>query len=156
MKVSLARALQVKKRIKEDISKTSSIIQSENQIIEGNKRNYDIRLMLEKRRSLVKKLTDLKLKIEESGFPIRRAIFDLDELKSESSFLQSITTDEGKIYNRFGLALAAAAQVVEVHVVVINKLEVADSVKKIEQQIDELQYNVIDKHNNSTFIDIED
>ena len=154
MKVSLARALQVKKRIKEDISKTSSIIQSENQIIEGNKRNYDIRLMLEKRRSLVKKLTDLKLKIEESGFPIRRAIFDLDELKSESSFLQSITTDEGKIYNRFGLA--QAAQVVEVHVVVINKLEVADSVKKIEQQIDELQYNVIDKHNNSTFIDIED
>lgn len=153
MKVSLARALQVKKRIKEDISKTSSIIQSENQIIEGNKRNYDIRLMLEKRRSLVKKLTDLKLKIEESGFPIRRAIFDLDELKSESSFLQSITTDEGKIYNRFGLAQAA---VVEVHVVVINKLEVADSVKKIEQQIDELQYNVIDKHNNSTFIDIED
>ena len=153
MKVSLARALQVKKRIKEDISKTSSIIQSENQIIEGNKRNYDIRLMLEKRRSLVKKLTDLKLKIEESGFPIRRAIFDLDELKSESSFLKSITTDEGKIYNRFGLAQAA---VVEVHVVVINKLEVADSVKKIEQQIDELQYNVIDKHNNSTFIDIED
>ena len=36
------------------------------------------------------------------------------------------------------------------------KLEVAEEVKKIEIMIDELQYNVIDKHNNSTFIEIEE
>ena len=153
MKVSLARALQMKKRLMEDISKTSSIIQTENQIIEGNKRNYDIRIMLEKRQNLVNKLIRLKLKTEEAGFPIRQAIFELSELKSKSSFLQGITTEEGKVFNRFGLGGTSTP---EIHTVVINKLEVAEEVKKIEIMIDELQYNVIDKHNNSTFIEIEE
>ena len=40
--------------------------------------------------------------------------------------------------------------------VVITAIDVDNRIKEIEERIDEIQYNIIDKFNNSTFIEIED
>ena len=149
--VTLARALQIKKRLAEDISRVSTDIQLENRIATDNERNVDIRQYLAKRKELVTKLTNLKLKIFEAANPIRQSILDLAELKSESSFLQSISTDSGKQHRR-GILGESDVE----YTVVITKNEVNTEIKRIEAEIDRIQYDIIDKHNAVTFVEIED
>lgn len=151
MKITLARALKVKKRIIEKITKISNDITTYNRVAVGNPRDVDINQLILDRTFFKNTLITLKVKIFEAGNSIREEIFRLSELKDDIIFYKGISTERGKVYRR---SILDDERDVE-YEVILTKANIDNLIKELQKQIDTIQFDVIDKHNNTTMVDID-
>ena len=148
-KITLARALSLKKRVIGKISDINKRIIFGNSIIVGNKRTYNIDDLLKRRSSLVDGLIELKLAIQAGNKPIAGDIFRLSEKKSELSMLQSLNTKSGsENINSYHTDIKTIE-----YDATIDEKQKDHMVAMIEADIDEIQQK-LDHHNHTTGINV--
>ena len=150
MQVTLARALKLKKRIIERIEKYEEDITLSNRIIVGNIRDIDVNETMRLKKNLKDILINLKVKIHEAGAPIRHEIFTLSEIKSDINFLKAIPTDHGKVFRRNVLMDEGDVE----YSVILTKADIDKDIKTLQSNIDSLQFDIIDKYNSVTMVEV--
>jgi len=152
MKVTLAKALKLKNRFASKVSEVSNKITQYNSIIEGQERPVDINALMEKRGKLMDGLINLKSAINVANAPIQSTIYLLAELKGELNFLRSIMTDSGK---QVQVGSWGDEDKIYKREAVLDHATVQGLIEQAETDIDANQ-DVLDKHNHSVEIDVED
>jgi len=148
MKITLARALKEKNRIKREMSRLQKIIQSHNsQLADKWQSPYVIKDVLLRYSQLKDNLIYLKTKIQEANIPIYGFIFQMSEARSMIDWLSSLDTRDGKHESPYNDSINEyRAQ--------INRQELDEILRELTLRIDELQ-DKIDEFNHTTKIDIE-
>lgn len=144
--MNVAQALKKKARLLKEINDKWTIIRSNNSIISGNPRKFDIRKELEEVSKLVDELVELKAKIHLANSKVYSKIFLMSELKTTLRNIEGIPTTEGTVDNgRFG---SISNILYEVDFDEISKRNL---IKKLSEEIDGLQ-DELDYHNATTQI----
>ncbi len=97
-KMTLARALETRNRISNEIHCLWEDIQKENSCREDKDRSIDIRKALMIIELYTEKLVDLKTKIGQASAGNLAAIHQLEEYKNRMAMLEAINTDEAMPY----------------------------------------------------------
>jgi hypothetical protein len=142
--MNVKQALKVKNKLVTEMKVAYGILQKYNSIEEGNPRRYSMMNTLEKIKTLQAELVDLKTKIHKANQPVYDKIFALAELKGMIKELKKVSTEEGKVNERYG-------SVVSVKEVELNVTDIDAVVAVLELQIEGLQ-NELDVHNATTQI----
>ena len=142
--MNVKQALKVKNKLVTEMKAAYGILQKYNSIEEGNPRRYSMTNTLEKIKTLQAELVDLKTKIHKANQPVYDKIFALAELKGMIKELKKVSTEEGKVNERYG-------SVVSVKEVELNVTDIDTAVSILESQIEQLQ-NELDIHNATTQI----
>ena len=142
--MNVKQALKVKNKLVTEMKAAYGILQKYNSIEEGNPRRYSMTNTLEKIKTLQAELVDLKTKIHKANQPVYDKIFALAELKGMIKELKKVSTEEGKVNERYG-------SVVSVKEVELNVTDIDSAVSILESQIEGLQ-NELDIHNATTQI----
>ena len=142
--MNVKQALKVKNKLVTEMKAAYGILQKYNSIEEGNPRRYSMMNTLEKIKTLQAELVDLKTKIHKANQPVYDKIFALAELKGMIKELKKVSTEEGKVNERYG-------SVVSVKEVELNVTDIDAAVAVLESQIEGLQ-NELDIHNATTQI----
>lgn len=142
--MNVKQALKVKNKLVTEMKASYAILQKYNSIEEGNPRRYSMMNTLEKIKTLQAELVDLKTKIHKANQPVYDKIFALAELKGMIKELKKVSTEEGKVNERYG-------SVVSVKEVELNVTDIDAAVAVLESQIEGLQ-NELDIHNATTQI----
>lgn len=146
-KMTLSRALRYKKRVVETIRRLETDIQTYNSRLDGTEVEVDIRKAIKDRQLWVEHLVDLKLKLQEATRPIQRLVLELAEAKSEISFWQKISVNNGKMMGMYD-------DKPTVYFAEVKKTERDQSVINLQKRIDQLQTN-IDAFNATNTIEIQ-
>lgn len=152
MKLTLTKALQLKNRIAEKLSKVSSNIRNNNSGIADRTKTVDVQAAMIKRDRLVKAMVSLKTALQKANTPIFEHIFMNAERRSTIAFLSSLPTQEGPQERmiRFGAEERMLNFTSE-----IKQSEVEEMISTLETELDEAQ-EIIDRHNYSVSIDVQD
>lgn len=142
--MNVKQALKVKNKLVTEMKAAYGILQKYNSIEEGNPRRYSMMNTLEKIKTLQAELVDLKTKIHKANQPVYDKIFALAELKGMIKELKKVSTEEGKVNERYG-------SVVSVKEVELNVTDIDAAIAVLESQIEGLQ-NELDVHNATTQI----
>jgi len=142
--MNVKQALKVKNKLVTEMKAAYGILQKYNSIEEGNPRRYSMMNTLEKIKTLQAELVDLKTKIHKANQPVYDKIFALAELKGMIKELKKVSTEEGKVNERYG-------SVVSVKEVELNVTDIDAAIAVLESQIEGLQ-NELDIHNATTQI----
>ena len=142
--MNVKQALKVKNKLVTEMKAAYGILQKYNSIEEGNPRRYSMTNTLEKIKTLQAELVELKTKIHKANQPVYDKIFALAELKGMIKELKKVSTEEGKVNERYG-------SVVSVKEVELNVTDIDTAVSILESQIEQLQ-NELDIHNATTQI----
>lgn len=142
--MNVKQALKVKNKLVTEMKASYAILQKYNSIEEGNPRRYSMVNTLEKIKTLQAELVDLKTKIHKANQPVYDKIFALAELKGMIKELKKVSTEEGKVNERYG-------SVVSVKEVELNVTDIDAAIAVLESQIEGLQ-NELDIHNATTQI----
>lgn len=142
--MNVKQALKVKNKLVTEMKAAYGILQKYNSIEEGNPRRYSMMNTLEKIKTLQAELVDLKTKIHKANQPVYDKIFALAELKGMIKELKKVSTEEGKVNERYG-------SVVSVKEVELNVTDIDAAVAVLESQIEGLQTE-LDVHNATTQI----
>ena len=142
--MNVKQALKVKNKLVTEMKASYAILQKYNSIEEGNPRRYSMMNTLEKIKTLQAELVDLKTKIHKANQPVYDKIFALAELKGMIKELKKVSTEEGKVNERYG-------SVVSVKEVELNVTDIDAAIAVLESQIEGLQ-NELDIHNATTQI----
>ena len=142
--MNVKQALKVKNKLVTEMKAAYAILQKYNSIEEGNPRRYSMMNTLEKIKTLQAELVDLKTKIHKANQPVYDKIFALAELKGMIKELKKVSTEEGKVNERYG-------SVVSVKEVELNVTDIDAAIAVLESQIEGLQ-NELDVHNATTQI----
>jgi uncharacterized small protein (DUF1192 family) len=142
--MNVKQALKVKNKLVTEMKAAYGILQKYNSIEEGNPRRYSMTNTLEKIKTLQAELVELKTKIHKANQPVYDKIFALAELKGMIKELKKVSTEEGKVNERYG-------SVVSVKEVELNVTDIDTAVSILESQIEQLQ-NELDVHNATTQI----
>ena len=142
--MNVKQALKVKNKLVTEMKAAYGILQKYNSIEEGNPRRYSMMNTLEKIKTLQGELVDLKTKIHKANQPVYDKIFALAELKGMIKELKKVSTEEGKVNERYG-------SVVSVKEVELNVTDIDAAIAVLESQIEGLQ-NELDIHNATTQI----
>lgn len=142
--MNVKQALKVKNKLVTEMKAAYGILQKYNSIEEGNPRRYSMTDTLKKIKTLQKELVELKTKIHKANQPVYDKIFALAELKGMIKELKKVSTEEGKVNERYG-------SVVSVKEVELNVTDIDSAISILETQIEELQ-NELDIHNATTQI----
>ena len=142
--MNVKQALKVKNKLVTEMKTAYGILQKYNSIEEGNPRRYSMMNTLEKIKTLQAELVDLKTKIHKANQPVYDKIFALAELKGMIKELRKVSTEEGKVNERYG-------SIISVKEVELNVTDIDTSISILETQIEELQ-NELDVHNATTNI----
>ena len=142
--MNVKQALKQKNKLVTDLKAQFEILKKYNSIEEGNPRRYSMVDTLEKIKTLQAELVDLKTKIHKANQPVYDKIFALAELKGMIKELKKVSTEEGKVNERYG-------SVVSVKEVELNVTDIDTAVSILESQIEQLQ-NELDIHNATTQI----
>ena len=142
--MNVKQALKVKNKLVTEMKAAYGILQKYNSIEEGNPRRYSMMNTLEKIKTLQGELVDLKTKIHKANQPVYDKIFALAELKGMIKELKKVSTEEGKVNERYG-------SVVSVKEVELNVTDIDAAIAVLESQIEGLQ-NELDVHNATTQI----
>lgn len=142
--MNVKQALKVKNKLVTEMKAAYSILQKYNSIEEGNPRRYSMTNTLEKIKTLQAELVELKTKIHKANQPVYDKIFALAELKGMIKELKKVSTEEGKVNERYG-------SVVSVKEVELTIVDVQNKVDILCVKIEELQ-NELDIHNATTNI----
>jgi hypothetical protein len=148
MKMTLAKALQLKNRTARKIKRISDDMCGHNSIIAGNDAEVEVLKLDKERHSLVNYMVFLKTAIHNACEPVRDKIFRLSEAKASIAFYNSLPTRHGKApTSRF----AGGSETIEYRAT-IRKADVDRFVADLEKQIDQLQ-DELDAFNHETQID---
>ena len=142
--MNVKQALKVKNKLVTEMKASYAILQKYNSIEEGNPRRYSMTNTLEKIKTLQAELVELKTKIHKANQPVYDKIFALAELKGMIKELKKVSTEEGKVNERYG-------SVVSVKEVELNVTDIDAAIAVLESQIEGLQ-NELDIHNATTQI----
>lgn len=130
--MNISKALKQKSRLVKEINQKWDIVNKQNSIISGNKRNFDISKLLEEINGLTEELVQLKTNIHLSNAPIYDKIFKMSELKNYLKSIKSLDIKEGVVESRYG-------QTTNSYEVQITDLQKSEIIEKISKQIDDLQ-----------------
>ncbi len=142
--MNVKQALKQKNKLVTEMKVAYGILQKFNSIEEGNPRRYSMANTLEKIKTLQAELVELKTKIHKANQPVFDKIFALAELKGMIKELKKVSTEEGKVNERYG-------SVISVKEVELNVTDIDSAVSILETQIEGLQ-NELDVHNATTQI----
>lgn len=142
--MNVKQALKQKNKLVTEMKVAYGILQKFNSIEEGNPRRYSMTNTLEKIKTLQAELVELKTKIHKANQPVYDKIFALAELKGMIKELKKVSTEEGKVNERYG-------SIISVKEVELNVTDIDSAVSILETQIEGLQ-NELDVHNATTQI----
>jgi uncharacterized small protein (DUF1192 family) len=142
--MNVKQALKQKNKLVTEMKVAYGILQKFNSIEEGNPRRYSMANTLEKIKTLQAELVELKTKIHKANQPVYDKIFALAELKGMIKELKKVSTEEGKVNERYG-------SIISVKEVELNVTDIDSAVSILETQIEGLQ-NELDVHNATTQI----
>ncbi len=131
--MSLSKAMKVKNRLAGRLGKVQANIHAYNSVLEGRRGEVDVTALDKQRAEIVEALICLKTAITEGSRGLQETIYRLAEKKSEVEYLNSLNTRHG---TEPAYGLNAQPQV---YIATIQMKDVADRVKKLETEIDELQ-----------------
>ena len=153
MIVSVAKGLQLKKRLTEKINRTHGDIKEYNklpsdELPDGHAEKME--KLLELTDTLSGHLVVLKVNLEEACRPIRSLIFELSELKTKIKTEEAIPTKEGREVARWQVGAASDSVSYSVGI----KKETIDDRRKIHsKRIDEIQEE-IDEFNHTNKVNL--
>ena len=148
-KVNLARALKEKNRVAGRLAKARELVGRENSKDKNVPRGIDVSETYSLAKTLRDRLVSIKSAIAEANGPIVSKIIELDEVKSEISYLNKLDVKEGKfVSTNFGTCIEIELEAV------IRRPQVLDEVTALQARADRLQ-DELDEFNAATKIEIE-
>lgn len=145
MKISLNKALKLKKKLASELAREKNKL-NHNSYHKDNTPRYNTTEVLDNILKLHKKLIDLKTIINTANSGIINKIFELEETKSYLVAIKSIPTREG-------VSISTYSGAKEEYVCTLNESDINNLEEKTIQLIDNLQ-DEIDAYNATTFIEI--
>ena len=146
MKMTLARALKERSRLAGKLKRDFEIINSENSVISGSKRSFDLRAVYAECRELHDRLVALKRVIAAANAPIAGKLAEMDEVKSMISCLRGVNTNEGFRTVNYNNEMVCME-------VVLGAAELAAEAERLQQRGEELQ-DEIDVFNATTEVEV--
>lgn len=146
-KVTLAKALKLRKRMVQQVAQLDVKISRNNSVIEGNPREGSVKEMLVERRKLVENLVAAKVAMYRANDGVQERIFKIAELKGMIQQLQALPTTEGK-QESYSMRGGDTVYVAE-----LKKGDVEGLVSAVEGEIDLLQ-DEIDQYNHNTYVEL--
>ncbi len=148
-KVNLARALKEKNRVAGRLAKARELVGRENSRDKNVPRGIDVSETYSLAKTLRDRLVSIKSAIAEANSPIVSKIIELDEVKSEISYLNGLDVKEGKfVSTNYGTRIEIELDAV------IRQPQVLDEVTALQARADRLQ-DELDEFNATTKIEIE-
>ena len=147
MKVTVGRALVMRKRLAEKIRRTEEMIAQYNSIVKGNTRPIEVDEEFVNRGLLVADLIDLKCAISSASEPVREKILTLAELKAEITFYAGLNCAEGIQTPEWRSEAPVEREAVA------STTGVAGRIEELEGDIDQLQAE-LDAFNAKTKIEV--
>lgn len=140
--MNVAQGLKKKARLLKEINDKWVIIKSNNSIISGNPKKFDIRKELDDVSKLIDELVELKAKIHLANSKVYSKIFLMSELKTTLRNVEGIPTTEGTVDNgRYGASSTNVFYEVD-----FDEISKRNLIKKLSEEIDGLQ-DELDYHN---------
>jgi len=153
MKVSIARALSIKKRLVGEIEKTANIIRENNSWRSDNTPEYDAKEMFQKLVQLKGRLIKIKTIISLANDKIQEKIFELSEQKDLIKTVKTIDTKKGKHHESIGRFGGDSVEID--YSCGISRKELDEIISKAQDKIDNIQAE-LDHHNAITMVEIPD
>ena len=148
-RVTIARALKEKNRVAGRLAKARELVGRENSMDKNVPRGIDVSETYTLAKTLRDRLVSIKSAIAEANSPIVSKIIELDEVKSEISYLNGLDVKEGKfVETNYGSRIETELEAV------IRKPQVLDEVAALQARADRLQ-DELDEFNAATKIEIE-
>lgn len=149
--MNLAKALKEKNKKAKQISKLIQKVLNNNVYSEGEQPAYDSKILLEEVRKAIAEFVEFKTKLFNATAPIRSKIFEMGELRSLMSNLNSLQTGKSAYNHLYGMRRrGAAGEETEVkNVVAIGEKEKDELLLELEGKIEKLQ-DEIDVFNATT------
>ena len=147
--VSLARALKEKNRVAGRLAKAREIVREENSKDKSLPRRVDVEAAYAEARELKRRLVDIKTAISLANAPIVAKILELDEVKSEITFLDNLNVKEGRFEE-----LSYNSKTIHEFEAVVGQARVLAEIAELQKRADALQ-DALDDFNASTKVEIE-
>ena len=147
LNITLAKALKLKNRLAGKVAKLTATVQTYNST-QGTAEQIDVRAAFAERADLVRRLTDLKAAVARANAAIQRDIFDLAEMKAETTLLAALNTKHGTVLEGY----PTAGQVT--YVAQFRKADVDAMTDALEGRIDALQ-DKLDTYNAQTLVAVD-
>ena len=148
-RVTMARALKEKNRVAGRLAKARELVARENSRDKNVPRGIDVSETYALAKTLRDRLVAIKTAIAEANSPIVSKIIELDEVKSEISYLNGLDVKEGKfVSGNYGTRIETELEAV------IRQPQVLDEVTALQARADRLQ-DELDEFNATTKIEIE-
>jgi hypothetical protein len=139
----LSKALKRKNALGRDIYTLQTRARKHNVVVEGNKRAYSVREIIEELESKTNELVELKTAIAKANEKIQSKIFRMNEIRIMISFYSSLDTKEGRSGSRFDTELVYTAE--------MGELELDAKIDELKKELENIQDD-IDAHNMTTQI----
>ena len=143
--MNIKQALKEKNKLVAEIKDLYETAKKSNSVEVGNPRRFSVQGSLNEAKEKTAKLVELKTKIHKANLPVYEKIFRMSEIKNQIKELKAISTEEGKVTQRYGA-------IVETKEVELNAAQIKIMVKGLETEIEKLQ-DELDVHNATTQID---
>lgn len=148
-RVTIARALKEKNRVAGRLAKARELVGRENSKDKNVPRGIDVSETYTLAKTLRDRLVSIKTAIAEANGPIVSKIIELDEVKSEISYLNGLDVKEGRfVETNYGSRIETELEAV------IRQPQVLDEVTALQARADRLQ-DELDEFNAATKIEIE-
>lgn len=148
-RVTIARALKEKNRVAGRLAKARELVGRENSKDKNVPRGIDVSETYTLAKTLRDRLVSIKTAIAEANGPIVSKIIELDEVKSEISYLNGLDVKEGRfVETNYGSRIETELEAV------IRQPQVLDEVTALQARADRLQ-DELDEFNATTKIEIE-
>ena len=148
-RVTIARALKEKNRVAGRLAKARELVGRENSKDKNVPRGIDVSETYTLAKTLRDRLVSIKSAIAEANGPIVSKIIELDEVKSEISYLNGLDVKEGRfVETNYGSRIETELEAV------IRQPQVLDEVTALQARADRLQ-DELDEFNAATKIEIE-
>ena len=143
--MNIKQALKEKNKLVAEIKELYDTAKKTNSIEVGNPRRFSVEGSLKEAESKTKQLVELKTKIHKANLSVYEKIFRMSEMKNRIKELKAISTEEGKVNQRYG-------STVENKEVELNAAQIKVMVKGLESEIEKIQDD-LDVHNATTQLD---
>ena len=143
--MNIKQALKEKNKLVAEIKELYDTAKKTNSIEVGNPRRFSVEGSLKEAESKTKQLVELKTKIHKANLSVYEKIFRMSEMKNRIKELKAISTEEGKVNQRYG-------STVENKEVELNAAQIKVMVKELESEIEKIQDD-LDVHNATTQLD---
>ena len=148
-RVTVARALKEKNRVAGRLAKALNLVSRENSQDSNVPRGVDVNATYAQAKELRKRLVETKTAIALANQPIVGKIIELEEIKSEISYLNGLDVKEGVFVSN-----SYNSTVTNEYSAVIKKQQVLEEVERLQSRADRLQ-DELDEFNALTKVEIE-